>query len=335
MILLSYWLLFDLRFFSELCVVCEKSSLRKKVGDLILSRIMADLNGVNAESNYFVNQIGNAVGDFHVADRNEMGLVTEPPVLDQQFSNYGVENAMQVVSDVPLLQQTVMVSEFPVRNEQLTDAENDRVEHATQVVSAVPFQPELHRMFTVPVQYEPAQAAPLFVMPARPVMLNPITTVVSGPPPQQVTSVVGAALSQPMTTVVSAPVYQYQPRPQFQPMPVPQYYQNMQQPHANLSLRPMGMQMHSPMGIPYGAAPILIPPVVVGDPMNDMASWSEHDAEDKRKYWYNRVNGTSTYDKPFCLKTPEERSIPLCKWKEYTSADDKKYYSDGKESRYC
>ena len=76
-------------------------------------------------------------------------------------------------------------------------------------------------------------------------------------------------------------------------------------------------------------------PVAIGDPNNEVSSWSEHEAEDKRKYWYNRVNGTSTYDKPFCLKTPEERSIPPCKWKEYTATDGKKYYSDGKESSWA
>lgn len=257
---------------------------------------MADLNSINAESSYFVNQTENSMAIPNVADHNEMALVTENPALVEQFSDNGVENTFQVVS-------------------------------------AVPLQPQLPRVFTVPVQYEPAQAVPLFMFPIRPVIPNQITTVVSGPPSQQVTTVVGAALPMPMTTVVSAPVYQYQPRPQFQQLPGPQYYQNMQQPHNNLALRPMGMQMHPPMGLPYGAAPNLIPPVVVGDPMNDMASWSEHEADDKRKYWYNRVNGTSTYDKPFCLKTPEERSIPYCKWKEYTAADDKKYYSDGKESR--
>jgi hypothetical protein len=294
---------------------------------------MADLNSINAESNYLIHQAKNSEGNSKGADHNEVGLVTETPALVEQFSNYGVENAFQIVSDVPVLRQTEMISEFPVGNQQFSNAENDRVEHANQLVSAVPLQPQLPTMFTVPVQYEPAQAAPLFMMPTRPVIPNQITTVVSGPPPQQVTTVVGAALPQPMTTVVSAPVYQYLPRPQFQPLLGPQYYQNMQQPHSNLAVRPMGMQMHSSMGLPYGAASNLIPPVVVGDPMNDMASWSEHEAEDKRKYWYNRVNGTSTYDKPFCLKTPEERSIPHCKWKEYTSADDKKYYSDGKESR--
>ena len=95
--------------------------------------------------------------------------------------------------------------------------------------------------------------------------------------------------------------------------------------------QPIGRGM--PLALPRGPAPAPAP-VAVGDPNNEVSSWSEHEAEDKRKYWYNRVNGTSTYDKPFCLKTPEERSIPPCKWKEYTAADGKKYYSDGKESSW-
>ncbi len=78
--------------------------------------------------------------------------------------------------------------------------------------------------------------------------------------------------------------------------------------------------------LPPGAAPAAI------DPANDVTCWAEHESEAGLKYWYNRVTLVSTYDKPFCLKTPEERSIPACAWKEYTAADDKKYYSNGKES---
>ncbi len=74
------------------------------------------------------------------------------------------------------------------------------------------------------------------------------------------------------------------------------------------------------------------PPTVIGDPNNDVSCWAEHESEAGKKYWYNRVSLVSTYDKPFCLKTPEERSIPACEWKEYAAADGKKYYSNGKES---
>ena len=187
-------------------------------------------------------------------------------------------------------------------------------------IVAGPPPPQPPRLFVLPAQQNtPRSAPPLFVMPTRPAVTQ-VTPAVIVPQVQQVVAAVSMAPA----------AYQYVQLPQFQ-QPMPQYYQ---QPNVNVSQRPM-MQMHpamQQMGIPFGQAN-LIPPVVVGDPMNDMASWSEHEAEDKRKYWYNRVNGTSTYDKPFCLKTPEERSIPSCKWKEYTSADDKKYYSDGKESR--
>ena len=84
-------------------------------------------------------------------------------------------------------------------------------------------------------------------------------------------------------------------------------------------------------GYPAPSVAAAMAPAV--DPNNDITCWSEHETADKRKYWYNKVTGASTYDKPFCLKTPEERSIPPCPWKEYTSADGKKYYSDGKESK--
>lgn len=69
----------------------------------------------------------------------------------------------------------------------------------------------------------------------------------------------------------------------------------------------------------------------LGDPNNDATCWSEHKSMEGKKYWYNRVSLVSTYDKPFCLKTPEERAIPPCTWKEYTN-QGRVYYSNGKES---
>ena len=52
-----------------------------------------------------------------------------------------------------------------------------------------------------------------------------------------------------------------------------------------------------PMPSPYpnvmhpGQVPATTP-VVVGDPNNDVASWSEHETADNRKYWFNRVTNT-------------------------------------------
>ncbi len=86
------------------------------------------------------------------------------------------------------------------------------------------------------------------------------------------------------------------------------------------------------LSVAKGPMPPTAPAPVIGDPNNNASYWGEHVAPDSgRKYWYNRVSLTSTYEKPFCLKTPEERSIPPCRWKEYT-ADGKTYYSNGTES---
>jgi hypothetical protein len=130
------------------------------------------------------------------------------------------------------------------------------------------------------------------------------------------------------------------------------YPQHMQQPPApmypppqfnpHMSMGNMQGHMHMNGGggggvIPAPAAPRAppkaTPPAAVIDPTNDVSCWSEHTADDSRKYWYNRVTLVSTYDKPFCLKSPEERSIVPTAWKEYPSADGgKPYYSNGTES---
>ena len=101
---------------------------------------------------------------------------------------------------------------------------------------------------------------------------------------------------------------------------------------------PIGQQ-YAPMGGMGGMPPAppmpRIPPTAAPAafyPSNDITCWTEHKSDAGLKYWYNRVTLVSTYDKPFCLKTPEERSIPPCAWKEYTAADGKNYYSNGKES---
>ncbi len=68
----------------------------------------------------------------------------------------------------------------------------------------------------------------------------------------------------------------------------------------------------------------------IQDSNNDASAWQEYENEvDKRKYWYNTITNISTYEKPACLKTPEERSIPPCPWKEYSTPEGRKYYGNG------
>jgi len=76
------------------------------------------------------------------------------------------------------------------------------------------------------------------------------------------------------------------------------------------------------------------PPQLAMDPNNDVKAWSEHTGTDGRIYWFNKLTAASTYEKPFCLKTPEERAIPPCPWKEYATPEGKKYYSNGTDSVY-
>lgn len=116
---------------------------------------------------------------------------------------------------------------------------------------------------------------------------------------------------------------------------------------AALPLAPGAFQ--PPMGVsPFvGGVPFMRPPGLVApampkpptapippslhDPTNDATCWSEHLTEDGKKYWYNMKTQVSTFDKPLVLKTPEERAIPPCAWKEY-NANGQTYYSNGKDS---
>jgi len=73
------------------------------------------------------------------------------------------------------------------------------------------------------------------------------------------------------------------------------------------------------------------PPPPQPDPSEVKDYWTEHAAPDGRAYYYNKVTKKSTYEKPDCLKSTQEKQIPPCKWKEY-EANGRKYYSDGTNS---
>ena len=57
------------------------------------------------------------------------------------------------------------------------------------------------------------------------------------------------------------------------------------------------------------------------------SSWTEHDAPDGRKYYYNQLTKKSTYEKPRELYTAKESFVfENCAWKTTYDKTSKKYY---------
>mmetsp|Transcript_14042 Transcript_14042/g.38365 ORF Transcript_14042/g.38365 Transcript_14042/m.38365 type:complete len:585 (+) Transcript_14042:160-1914(+) len=57
----------------------------------------------------------------------------------------------------------------------------------------------------------------------------------------------------------------------------------------------------------------------------EASAWTEHQHGDGRRYYYNRITKASSWDKPDCLKTKEER-MNTTSWKEYKTADGRDYF---------
>jgi pre-mRNA-processing factor 40 len=55
------------------------------------------------------------------------------------------------------------------------------------------------------------------------------------------------------------------------------------------------------------------------------STWAEYTTPEGRKYYFNKETKASAWEKPDELKSPEERAIAACPWKEYTT-DGRKYY---------
>ena len=56
---------------------------------------------------------------------------------------------------------------------------------------------------------------------------------------------------------------------------------------------------------------------------NSVRSWTEHKAPDGRCYYYNAATKQSSWEKPEELKTPAEKVLAACPWKEYKSETGK------------
>jgi len=53
--------------------------------------------------------------------------------------------------------------------------------------------------------------------------------------------------------------------------------------------------------------------------------WTEHTHSDGRRYYYNRTTKQSSWDKPECLKSADEK-LNTTNWKEYKTADGRDYF---------
>merc|ERR1740117_2614750 len=58
---------------------------------------------------------------------------------------------------------------------------------------------------------------------------------------------------------------------------------------------------------------------------DEASAWTEHTHSDGRRYYYNKVSKASSWDKPECLKSSEEKQNTTS-WKEYKTADGRDYF---------
>jgi len=127
-----------------------------------------------------------------------------------------------------------------------------------------------------------------------------------------------------------------QQQPQQQP---PQQQHEQYQPPMHQPSNPFGGPTSQPhmagssatSSIPSPAKPSPAP-TAVHTGGSESAEWKEFKDPSGRPYYHNKNRRITTYDKPDCLKSFAERTLPPCKWKEYPTNDGKKYYSDGEKS---
>lgn len=80
---------------------------------------------------------------------------------------------------------------------------------------------------------------------------------------------------------------------------------------------------------PMYQVPSFNPPGLPLQNVNKPATvWTTHTDPNGRKYYYNTITKQSSWDKPEELKTPLEKALSKCHWKEYTSNGKKYYYNE-------
>ena len=130
------------------------------------------------------------------------------------------------------------------------------------------------------------------------------------------------------------------------PMAMHQQQQQQQQ-QQQMMMMTMMMQPPGPqtmMTVPRGAPTMqqqlpggAVPPPIPGagtSSLTSSLSWTEHDAPDGRKYYYNRATKKSTYEKPKELYTARERFVDEnCAWKATYDKTSEKYYYYNRETK--
>ena len=179
---------------------------------------------------------------------------------------------------------------------------------------------------------------PAFPGPPPPSSSSAAMMMTNGPPPTTTTTTSGAFPTMMM----------HHPPPgggMAMPMAMHQQQQQQQMMMMTMMMQPPGPQtmMTVPRGaptmqqqqqqqqLPGGAVP---PPPGAGTSSLTSSSWTEHDAPDGRKYYYNRATKKSTYEKPKELYTARERFVDEnCAWKATYDKTSEKYYYYNRETK--
>ena len=114
----------------------------------------------------------------------------------------------------------------------------------------------------------------------------------------------------------------------------PMLMQQQQQQQQRMMMMNMQQQQQQPSAAAAAAGMMMmIPPPPMNAP-SPASPWTEHDAPDGRKYYYNQLTKKSTYEKPRELYTAKESFVfENCAWKTTYDKTSEKYYYYNRETK--